>query len=57
MKNAAATMKKTKSGSKEGKGGKLSSQLIDARTAALGDWRGEVLGRVRALIKRAVPTW
>jgi hypothetical protein len=29
------------------------SRLIDARIAALGDWRGEVLARVRALIKAA----
>lgn len=31
------------------------SQLIDARIAALGDWRGETLARVRALIKEADP--
>jgi hypothetical protein len=35
--------------------------LIDARIAALGDWRGETLARVRALIRAAVPdvveTW
>jgi hypothetical protein len=30
-------------------------QLIDARIAALGDWRGEILARVRALIKEADP--
>jgi hypothetical protein len=29
------------------------SRLIDARIAALGDWRGQVLARVRALIKQA----
>ena len=29
------------------------SQLIDARIRELGDWRGETLARVRALIKRA----
>ena len=45
------------------------SQLIDARIEELGDWRGETLARVRALIKeadpevveewkwRGVPTW
>jgi len=45
------------------------SQLIDARIAELGDWRGELLGRLRALVKdadpdvveewkwRGVPTW
>jgi hypothetical protein len=31
------------------------SQLIDARIAALGDWRGETLARVRTLIKQADP--
>jgi hypothetical protein len=31
------------------------SRLIDARIAALGDWRGETLARVRALIKEADP--
>mgnify|MGYP001254160748 FL=1 len=48
-------MKKTKSGSKEGKGGDNSSALIDARIKRLGDWRGETLARVRALIKQADP--
>ncbi len=31
------------------------SQLIDARIAELGDWRGETLGRLRSLIKEADP--
>ena len=31
------------------------AQLIDARIAELGDWRGEMLSRVRDLIKRADP--
>ncbi len=31
------------------------SRLIDERIEALGDWRGEMLGRVRALIKEADP--
>jgi hypothetical protein len=30
------------------------SRLIDARIADLGDWRGETLARVRALIREAV---
>ena len=37
------------------------SALIDTRIAELGDWRGEMLGRLRALIHAAVPdvveTW
>jgi len=31
------------------------SRLIDARIAALGDWRGETLARVRRVIKQADP--
>jgi hypothetical protein len=55
MKKATTAMKKSKSGPKEGKGGDSPSQLIDARIAALGDWRGETLARVRTLIKEADP--
>jgi len=48
---------------------KSPSELIDARIEELGDWRGELLGRLRALVKeadpavveewkwRGVPTW
>ena len=35
--------------------GKSPAQMIDARIKELGDWRGETLGRVRALIKQADP--
>lgn len=31
------------------------SQLIDARIEELDDWRGELLGRLRALVKEADP--
>ena len=31
------------------------SQLIDARIAELGDWRGDLLARIRALVKQADP--
>jgi hypothetical protein len=31
------------------------SQLIDARIEELGDWRGELLGRLRALVREADP--
>jgi hypothetical protein len=49
--------------------GKSPSQLIDARIEELGDWRGELLARLRGLVKeadpevveewkwRGVPTW
>jgi hypothetical protein len=40
---------------KEEKGGHSPSQLIDTRIKVLGDWRGETLARVRALIKEADP--
>jgi hypothetical protein len=50
-------------------GGPSPSELIDARIAALGDWRGETLARVRRIIRatdpaiveewkwRGVPVW
>jgi hypothetical protein len=60
MKKATPTMK-SKSGSKDGTGSASPSHLIDARIAELGDWRGETLARVRALIRHADPevveTW
>jgi hypothetical protein len=34
---------------------KSPSQLIDERVKELGDWRGETLSRIRALIKEADP--
>ena len=41
-----------KSGSQESKS---PSQLIDARIKELGDWRGEMLSRLRTLVKEADP--
>jgi hypothetical protein len=35
--------------------GQTPSQLIDGRIKDLGDWRGERLAQIRALIKQAVP--
>jgi hypothetical protein len=35
--------------------GKSPAQLIDARIKELGDWRGTLLGRLRALVKAADP--
>ncbi len=35
--------------------GKSPSQLIDARIEELGDWRGETLSRLRALVKEVDP--
>jgi hypothetical protein len=54
-KSATTATKKSGSDSKAGKAGDSPSQLIDARIKDLGDWRGETLARVRALIKQADP--
>ena len=35
--------------------GESASELIDARIEGLGDWRGKLLGRLRALVKDADP--
>lgn len=40
---------------KKSETGKCPSQLIDARIRELADWRGEMLARLRALIKQADP--
>ena len=37
------------------KAAESASALIDAKIAELGDWRGEMLARLRALIQQAVP--
>lgn len=54
-------MQKPKNTSTEATGGKTPAELIDARIEELGDWRGEVLARVRKLIRQAIPdvveTW
>jgi len=62
---ATTTKKKAmqtgKSDAAEGQGGDAPSQLIDGRVKELNDWRGEMLARLRALIKEADPevveTW
>jgi hypothetical protein len=50
MKNPKPALKKTKTSPEPSP-----SQLIDARIKELGDWRGEMLARVRSLIKEADP--
>ncbi len=55
MKKPTTTMKTSKTASKEAEGGDSPSQLIDASIAALSDWRGETLARIRKLIKQADP--
>ena len=44
-----------KSAPKEAKAEDSPARLIDARIKKLGDWRGENLARVRAVIKQADP--
>ena len=53
MKKATTTRQKT-SGTKDGKTASP-ARLIDGRIKDLGDWRGETLAHVRALIKDADP--
>src|SRR3982751_1537388 len=48
-------MKLTKSDSKEAQGQESPSRLIDEKIKELSDWRGEMLARVRMLIKQADP--
>jgi hypothetical protein len=49
-----AAKKKGGSGAKKGGQGSA-ARLVDARIKELGDWRGETLARVRALIREADP--
>lgn len=51
----ATTMTKSSSASEETRQDVPPAAAIDAKIAALGDWRGETLARVRALIRQAVP--
>ena len=55
IQKAATNMSKAKSDSAETRSEASASTLIDAKIKELGDWRGETLARVRALIKQAVP--
>ena len=48
-------MNKQTSGTEQGTGASSPSRLIDARIRALADWRGEMLARIRALVKQAAP--
>ena len=48
-------MKKSVSSATKAKAEASPARLIDARIKELGDWRGETLARIRALIKAADP--
>jgi hypothetical protein len=51
----AGIVKKSGSQKDKSSSGQSASQLIDARIRELGDWRGEMLARLRALVKQADP--
>src|SRR5689334_6318406 len=55
MKKATPGMKKGKDDAKQAREAGSPSQLIDARIEELGDWRGEMLARIRNLIRQADP--
>jgi hypothetical protein len=55
MKKATAVNVKKASASTEAKASDSASKLIDGRIKELGDWRGKMLARLRALIKDAEP--
>lgn len=55
MKTATKNMKRTTNGAKNTGAGKTPSELIDARIEELDDWRGEMLARIRGLIREADP--
>ena len=48
-------MKKTPRGSSLPSREQPASRMIDARIEELGDWRGKMLSRLRALIRQADP--
>ncbi|MEO6017322.1 MAG: hypothetical protein ABIP46_08700 [Polaromonas sp.] len=52
-KTAATKTAKANTDSKDS--GVPASQLIDEKIANLNDWRGEMLARLRTLVKQAVP--
>jgi hypothetical protein len=54
-KSASRKSASRKSASHKSASHKSASQLIDARIRELGDWRGELLSRLRTLIKQADP--
>src|SRR5476649_960701 len=50
-----ASMKKDTSGASEAAAGEAASSLIDERIRELGDWRGDTLAQIRAIIHNADP--
>jgi len=60
-KTARAKTARAKTSAAAPSSGRDASKLIDARIRELGDWRGDLLGRIRAVIRKADPdvveTW
>src|SRR5262249_44060628 len=54
-KRGVAGMKKSGSPKNKSASERPTSQLIDARIKELGDWRGQMLGQLRSLVKEADP--
>ena len=55
MGKSVRTARSTKQAGKKTSASPAASDRISARVAELGDWRGEVLGHIRRLIKEADP--
>ncbi len=55
LEEPALIMKKSGSRRVESASRQSASRLIDARIEELADWRGEIISRLRALIKQADP--
>ncbi|MDQ8700311.1 DUF1801 domain-containing protein [Hyphomicrobium sp. LHD-15] len=55
MKRATTLSNKRATAKRAGEGDASSARLIDARIEEIGGWRGEMLARVRALIREADP--
>jgi hypothetical protein len=55
MKKSATTKAPAKAPAKAATRDESPSRLIDARIKELGDWRGKILARIRALIRQALP--
>lgn len=55
MKKATTMKKAKKNGAKEAKGGGSPSKPIETKKKGSGDWRGEMLVRIRKIIKQADP--
>jgi hypothetical protein len=55
MSKATTIMMKTNTGTQAATGADTPTELIDARIRELDDWRGEMLARVRMLVRQADP--